>query len=51
MKIKEAVIGGKNDEKKYINQARDILIDENKREEYNAVLDEFDIEDGRTAPS
>ena len=46
-KMKEAVLAKRDDEKKYINQARDILMDEKKREEYNAVLDEFDIEDGR----
>ena len=48
--IKQAVIGGQDSEKKYINQARDILLDETKRREYNAVLEEFDIEDGLASP-
>ena len=49
-KIKEAVVAGQDTEKKYINQARDILMDEAKRQDYNAVLEEFDIEDGRAIP-
>ena len=44
--IKQAVLDGQDTEKKYINQARDILMDEMKRREYNALLEEFDIEDG-----
>ena len=44
--IKHATLGGQDTEKKYINQARDILMDEAKRQEYNAVLEEYDIEDG-----
>ena len=39
-------MGGQDSEKKLINQARDILMDEAKRKDYNAVLDEFTIEDG-----
>ena len=39
---------GREAETKYINQARDILLDDTKRQEYNAVLEEFDIEDGLT---
>ena len=45
--IKQAVLEGQDTEKKFINQARDILMDETKRQDYNAVLEEFDIEDGR----
>ena len=48
--IKQAVLGGQDTEKKYINQARDILLDDTKRQDYNAVLDEFDIEDGLASP-
>ena len=44
--IKQAALAGQDTEKKLINQARDILMDETRRQEYNAVLEELNIEDG-----